>query len=86
MNAPHQIVICMGSSCFARGNRSHLALIETFLSDRGLHTSVAITGSHCEQQCAEGPNIRIDGRLYHHLDEGTLLDVLEAHFTRDTKE
>ncbi len=86
MNTQHNIVICMGSSCFARGNRNHLALIEAFLEKHGLQERVSIAGSHCEEQCAEGPNIRIDDQLYHHLDEGTLLDVLETHFTRDMKE
>ncbi len=86
MNEQHTIVICMGSSCFARGNRKHLALIETFLAERGLQETVSIAGSHCEEQCAEGPNIRIDDQRYHHIDGGTLLDVLEAHFPKDMKD
>lgn len=85
MNRSHKIVICMGSSCFARGNRSHLALIEAFLAERGLDAAVSVEGSHCEQQCAEGPNLRIDDARYHHLDAGTLLDILQAHFPLGAK-
>lgn len=86
MNARHTITLCMGSSCFVRGNRKHLALIEEFLTERNLTDIVAVEGNHCEDLCAEGPNIRIDNELYQRLDAGTLLDVLERHFPRNEKE
>ncbi len=85
MEPLHRIVICMGSSCFARGNRRHLAVIEAFLAKRGLSGAVSIEGSHCEELCAEGPNLRIDDQRYHRVDEGTLLDVLAAHFPEETE-
>jgi len=86
MSAAHTIVICMGSSCFARGNRRFLPIIEEFLVERGLLDHVEITGSRCEALCAEGPNLVIDGTRYQRLDEGTLLDVLERHFPREAEE
>lgn len=86
MNASHTIVICMGSSCFARGNRRFLPILEEFLVERGLKDQVEITGSRCEELCAEGPNLVIDGKRYQHVDEGMLLDVLETHFPPDVKE
>ena len=85
MTAQRTIVICMGSSCFARGNRKHLELIERFLEKHNLRDKVVVEGSHCEEHCAEGPNIRIDGQLYHHVDTGTLLDVLESRFPLDSE-
>lgn len=84
MNTKHSIVICMGSSCFVRGNRRFLVVIEEFLVERGLKDQVAITGSRCEGRCADGPNLVIDDKEYHHLDEGMLFDVLERHFPRET--
>lgn len=86
MDIPHIITICMGSSCFARGNRRHLTLIEQFLEERGLSESVLIRGSRCEERCAEGPSIAIDGIMYQGLDEGLLLDVLELNFPRSGKD
>ena len=82
MTPLHTIIICMGSSCFARGNRNNLPLIERFLIERGLDQRVEIRGSRCEERCAEGPNILIDGKPYSNVDEGALLDLLEAHFPR----
>jgi NADH:ubiquinone oxidoreductase subunit E len=86
MSTPNTIVICMGSSCFARGNKNNLALIERFLETHGLSASIRLEGSHCASECQSGPNIRIDGTLYQHVDSGMLLDILENHFSVETKE
>lgn len=75
-----EIVICMGSSCFARGNERNLAVIERYLQTHVLEATVELRGSLCMGACAEGPNLMIDGRLYHSLDEGTVLDLLRERF------
>lgn len=74
------IVICMGSSCFARGNRKNLELVERFLLEHGLDIPVRLAGSRCENACQEGPNISINGVMYHQVDAGALIDLLNAHF------
>lgn len=73
----HEIIICMGSSCFSRGNKKHLQLIERFLADHDLSPSVALKGSRCEDHCSTSPNIRIDGELYSQITEDRLLELLE---------
>ena len=72
------IALCMGSSCFARGNNSLLERLEDLLEERGWKDKVALSGLRCEDKCSEGPNIKIDGVLYQHLDDGVLLDLLES--------
>lgn len=57
----------MGSSCFARENRENLAKIEEYLSLHRLSDSVQIEGSLCMGNCAEGPNIMINGKLYNQV-------------------
>lgn len=86
MNQASDIVICMGSSCFARGNRMLLPVIERFLAARGLQDQVVISGSRCEELCADGPTLVIQGERYLHVDEGMLLDVLETHFPKTAQE
>ncbi len=76
----NSIVICMGSSCFARGNREHLELIENYLQDSGLAAAVAFSGCRCRGECGSGPNVEINGTLHQGIDAGTLLDLLEYHF------
>lgn len=73
-----EVTLCMGSSCFARGNNLLLDTLEQILEARGWRDAVTIAGQRCEDRCSSGPNIRIDGELYHGLDEGALLDLLET--------
>ncbi|MBM4310977.1 MAG: (2Fe-2S) ferredoxin domain-containing protein [Deltaproteobacteria bacterium] len=72
------ITICLGSSCFARGNHANLEIIERCLADGTLPPDmVELRGSCCEQLCSDGPNISIDGRMLHSVDAGMLAAVLE---------
>lgn len=73
------IKICMGSSCYVRGNKDNLSLIEDFLRENGLEERVGLVGSVCERRCAEGPTIAIDGKVYTKMDGAALLDVLRSH-------
>lgn len=71
-----KILICMGSSCFARENRENLKLIQEFLRNHGISDSVHIEGSLCMGQCAMGPNISINGNDYHEVKSEALPEIL----------
>ncbi|MGL6195069.1 MAG: NAD(P)H-dependent oxidoreductase subunit E [Thermoguttaceae bacterium] len=73
------IVICMGSSCFARGNEENLRVIENFIEAHDCSDQVSLTGKCCLRKCADGPNVIIDGEHYPKMDKGTLLDILNKH-------
>ena len=75
------IKVCMGSSCFARGNNKNLQVIQRFLDEHGLDAEVELTGLRCCDKCAKGPNINIDGVEYNNIDQGSLRDILEKHFS-----
>ena len=45
----HTISICMGSSCFARGNKRNLKLIEEYIAK--YHIDCALTGRGCVGKC-----------------------------------
>lgn len=71
-----KILICMGSSCFARENRENLMIIEEFLRNHGISDSVRIEGSLCMGKCAQGPNITINGNDYHEVKSEDLPEIL----------
>jgi NADH:ubiquinone oxidoreductase subunit E len=73
---PIRVTICMGSSCFARGNEENLRVLEEFVAGHGLDADIVPAGSRCEGLCARGPNVSIDGTMHHEVDPGTLLDLL----------
>ncbi len=73
----HKIKVCMGSSCFARGNMNNLDYIESFISENNLEAKVELVGAHCQDKCESGPHIFIDDKEYDEVDEEMLKDVLE---------
>lgn len=73
------ITICMGSSCFARGNGENLEVIERYLAENHLQAQVELAGSRCEGLCAEGPNLIVDGHSFQKVDRGMLLDLLHEY-------
>ena len=76
------ITICMGSSCFARGNEKNVAFCEKFLAVRGLRDEVDVVlgASLCTGNCADGPIVIVDGKAYKHVDEGVMKDILNRLF------
>lgn len=74
------IKICMGSSCFARGNMQNLPIIQQYLKDNNLDATVELTGLRCCDKCSIGPNISIDDESYDNVDRGTLKVILDKHF------
>jgi NADH:ubiquinone oxidoreductase 24 kD subunit len=71
-----EISLCMGSSCFARGNNRLLEMLETAIEKNNWQERVSLAGGRCQNRCGEGPNIIVNGTLYHGMDEGALLDLL----------
>ena len=74
--AKPKIVVCLGSSCFARGNQQNLAFIEAFMKAHDLEADIDLAGARCENKCAMGPNISINGVEYHGVDEKKLEEIL----------
>ena len=71
------ITVCMGSSCFARGNQRNLDVLERFIAQHKLENAVDLCGSRCEGRCSEGPIIRIGETVHTHMEEGVFRDILE---------
>ncbi|MDR3233450.1 MAG: NAD(P)H-dependent oxidoreductase subunit E [Planctomycetaceae bacterium] len=74
-----QIVVCLGSSCFAKGNNRIVELTEQYLCDHGYQNDadVRLSGSLCQEHCSEGPNVMIDNVFYSQVDSGVMLDILK---------
>lgn len=78
--ATHDLVICMGSACFARGNSRTVEAVREHLQKRGLEHAVKVTGTLCQNHCRQGPNIEVDGECLCGVDPSTLGDLLDDRF------
>ncbi len=77
-----KITICMGSSCFSRGNALNLEFCEEFLERRGLkdEVDVDLDGSLCTGNCANGPVVIVNGRVHTRVDRSLMSDMLAQLF------
>ena len=75
-----EIRICLGSSCFARGNKKMVQVVQQFLMQHQLEDKVIFHGAHCFGHCGEGPMIQIGDKLIHSDDPDELKKILKNHF------
>ncbi len=66
--------ICLGSSCFSRGNKDVVMFIREYLRKNHLDERVIFKGDRCMGHCSNGPNLIINGVLI----EGVTLTGIEA--------
>ena len=71
-----QIRICLGSSCFSRGNNTNLGAIKKYLSENNLEAEI----DFCEELCSKGPIIRIDDKVYEEVNLSRLYKILQEEF------
>ncbi|MGD0939482.1 MAG: (2Fe-2S) ferredoxin domain-containing protein [Terracidiphilus sp.] len=72
-----EIVVCLGSSCFARGNSENLAIINQHVKTHGINASIRLTGKLCQDECKLGPNLTIGGESYHGVTAAKLRELLQ---------
>ena len=73
----HEIKVCMGSACFAKGNQENLEYIKEFIEENGLDAKIRIIGSLCENKCSVGPRIYIDDVEHVQVTRAELIGLLE---------
>jgi len=72
-----ELVICMGSACFSRGNNRTLDLIQGYLKDHDLEKTVHLTGTLCQDNCRQGPNVTLQGECFCGLEPKAVIALLE---------
>ena len=71
------VTVCMGSSCFSKGNAAVAELAGNFVEKRGLKDKVVIKGSLCCGACGKGPNLLVNDKLVSQVSPLTLEEVLD---------
>jgi NADH:ubiquinone oxidoreductase subunit E len=74
------ITICLGSSCFARGNNKNLEFVQEYLKENNLTDKVNFKGQLCSKLCNEGPVIIINNKTYKEVNKAKLIEILNSTF------
>lgn len=82
MNTITEVVICLGSSCFARGNKKILESIQQYIKDNQLEGKVKFRGNHCFGKCNKGPILKIGENIYEQVSEDKLKEILDNEFSK----
>ncbi|MGE0078052.1 MAG: NAD(P)H-dependent oxidoreductase subunit E [Bacteroidales bacterium] len=83
MNSKFKIVICLGSSCYNRGNQQVLEVIKKYLNDNNLKDKVDFRGQLCSGNCAQGPVLHINDKTYKEIDENIAIRLLDEFFGKN---
>lgn len=81
MKPKNQIIICMGSSCYSRGNRINLELIKAWLNERKIESEVGFKGQLCSGLCNKGPVLIINDHVYQDVQPANAINILKTALT-----
>ncbi len=73
----YNIEICLGSSCFSRGNREVVQVLREYLRKNHLDDKVVLKGVRCLNRCSEGPFIIINGKTFTCIGVQDIEKILE---------
>lgn len=77
------IIICLGSSCFSRGNKQTVQIIKKYLKDNQLEDKVHFHVNHCYGSCDKGPILKIDGKEFQNILPENAIYLLDSIFKKD---
>ena len=76
MEEKTDLQICLGSSCFSRGNKRIVKVIEEYIVANNLQNRIYFHGGHCFSKCEHGPTLLAKGKYFHNLTEESVKEVL----------
>ncbi len=77
-----EMQICLGSSCFSRGNKDVVMFIKEYLRKNHLDDRVIFKGARCMGRCSNGPNLIINGVTTEDVTLSKIEGILEKEFAR----
>ena len=77
------IEICLGSSCFSRGNGKTLKSIQNYLKQHQLDNQVVLKGNHCFNDCSKGPVVKIGDEIHEDVNSENILIILDDNFNQN---
>jgi NADH:ubiquinone oxidoreductase subunit E len=72
-----EMQICLGSSCFSRGNKDVVNFIKEYLRKNHLDDKVIFKGARCMGHCSNGPILNINGETYEGVTVSKIENILE---------
>jgi NADH:ubiquinone oxidoreductase subunit E len=81
MKEKTKLILCLGSSCYSRGNQYVLEIVKQYIKDHNLKDKVDFRGQLCTGNCSNGPVMKINDVKYENVDTNTIQKILDQHFS-----
>lgn len=84
---PNTLYICRGIRCRGNGAEALIEVLEKVLKttiDKGKPDEIKLESSLCMGHCTNGPNIKVNNRVYNHVDKQVLKRVLVIMKSKQT--
>ncbi|MDC7221049.1 MAG: NAD(P)H-dependent oxidoreductase subunit E [Spirochaetales bacterium] len=78
-----EIRLCMGSSCFSRGNEVILTKLEEYIEENEFQKRIKLKGEHCMGNCSEGPVLCIGETIFKGITWNNLLQEINQRMKND---
>ena len=75
-----KVVICLGSSCYSRGNAKTLEIVKDYLAMNQLIDQTDFRGKLCSNDCNHGPVLSIGDQKHLNVNESSIVKILDATF------
>jgi NADH:ubiquinone oxidoreductase subunit E len=80
MSQTIEMQICLGSSCFSRGNKDLVNFLKEYLKKHHIEDRVIFRGARCMGNCSNGPNMVINGKMLEGVTIQMVESILEKEF------
>jgi len=74
-----EITICLGSSCFSRGNKTILKTVTDYINEHNLAEKVFFHGARCFGKCDRGPVMQINDKEFTGVTPDNIADILKSN-------
>lgn len=79
-----KVTICMGSSCFIRGNRELADKLQRYIVENNLSVEVQLKGHLCFSECGNGPLVYINDEKLE-VESDKMFDYIVERIKREIK-
>lgn len=80
MKEKTKLILCLGSSCYSRGNQYVLEIVKQYIKDHNLKDDVDFRGQLCTGNCSHGPVMKINDIKYENVDMNNIQKILDQYF------
>lgn len=71
-----EITICLGSSCYTRGNNEVIKTIQRFIIENKIENLVNFKGELCSCNCKSGPNLKIGETTHRNINAASAIAII----------